>query len=371
MWNRGVLLLTVALAASPLTCNADPLGVASGYNLVALGTVNASGQTLIAGTINDGSEAQGRVAAAGEILNIGTIGSSLNGSPGSDPFMSAATFNINTGPNTNSTFTFDVVAEGGIKSGLNITLNSQGSVFADSPTKGVNFNFNGNNNMRGTLVTGNGSNDPINFNALRSSLEAQSVLLGGLATTGTIIGSGQNGFGDPSFFVLSGTSATLNVFNITADELADANHPIDIVAPVGSTIIVNVSGTDVSLGTTIFYNGQEHTDSETTSDILFNFPDATSVNLNGELTASLLAPFAVLGGNGDIDGTAIAAAIGDIGEAHNIEFDGTFPPTTPPSTSQPPPANQGVPPVPEPGTLALVGTGIFSVAGALRRKKNA
>jgi choice-of-anchor A domain-containing protein len=360
MRNRGLLFLTVALAASPLVCKADPFGadpfgVASGYNLVALGTVNSSGK-LVGGTINDQSEAQGRVAAAGEILNIGTVGSSLNGSPGSDPYKGAATFSVNS-----NTFTFDVVAEGGIKSGLNITLNSQGSVFADSPNTGVNYNFNGNNNVRGTLVTGNGSNNPINFNALRGSLEAQSLLLGGLATTGTIVGSGHSGYGNPSFFVLLGTSTTLNVFNITADELADANHPIDIVAPPGSTIIVNVDGTDVSLGTTIYYNGQEHTDSDTTSDILFNFPDATSVNLNGELTASVLAPFATLGGNGDIDGTVIAATIGDIGEAHNIEFDGTLP--------TPPPTNQSAPPVPEPGTLMLVGSGILSVAGAVRRRK--
>jgi choice-of-anchor A domain-containing protein len=353
MWNRGLVLLTVALAASPVVCKADPFGVASGYNLVALGTVNASGK-LLGGTINDQSEAQGRVAAAGEILNIGTVGSSLNSSQFPDPYKSDATFGGTT---------FDVVAEGGVKSGSNVTLNSRGSVFANSPNTGVNFNFNGNGGIHGSLVKGNGSNDPINFSTLRGSLEAQSLLLGSLATTGQIVGTGDKSSGNPSFFVLIGTSTTLNVFNITAAELGDTNHPIDIIAPPGSTIIVNVSGTDVSLGTTIYYNGQEHTDSDTTSDILFNFPDATSVTLNGELTASVLAPYATLGGNGDIDGTAIAATIGNIGEAHNIEFDGTLP-TAPPTKSD-------APPVPEPGTLMLVGSGVLSVAGALRRKKMA
>jgi choice-of-anchor A domain-containing protein len=345
MQNRGLLLLTVALAASPVVCKADPFGVASGYNLVALGTLNSSGK-LVGGTINDQSEAQGRVAAAGEIYSIGTVGSSLTGAP--DTYKGDATFGGTT---------FDVVAEGGIKSGANINVNGHGSVFADTPNTGVNFNFNGG----GKLVTGTGSNDPINFNTLRGTLDAQSSQLGLLTTTGTIVGSGHNGYGNPSYFVLSGTSATLNVFNITATEFSDANHPIDIVAPPGSTIIINVAGSVVSLGTTIYYNGSEQTDSESTSDILFNFPDATTVNLNGELTASVLAPLATLGGNGDIDGTVIAATIGNIGEVHNIEFDGTLP--------SPPPVKQNAPPVPEPGTLALVGTGILSAAGALRRKK--
>jgi hypothetical protein len=41
-----------------------------------------------------------------------------------------------------------------------------------------------------------------------------------------------------------------------------------------------------------------------------------------------------------------------------VEFQGNLPPT-PPNT----------PAVPEPGTLALVGTGVLSVAGMLRRRK--
>ncbi len=79
--------------------------------------------------------------------------------------------------------------------------------------------------------------------------------------------------------------------------------------------------------------------------------------IDAQFSASVLAPFAVLTGTGQMDGNFIAAQIGQTGEVHNIEFDGTLPPTDPDS------------PVPEPGTLALMGTGVLSMAAAIRRKK--
>ena len=158
--------------------------------------------------------------------------------------------------------------------------------------------------------------------------------------------------------MLKGTSTTLNIFDITAAEFADTNHNIDIEAPVGSTIIVNVAGTNVTLGAGLYYNGVQNSgDSEADADILFNFAGAQTVAIDAQFDASVLAPFAVLTGNGQMGGNFIAAQIGQTGEVHNIEFDGTLPPGDPNS------------PVPEPGTLALMGTGVLSMAAGIRRKK--
>jgi choice-of-anchor A domain-containing protein len=330
MFMKKVLLLTVALTSFAGICNASsmPFGVASAYNLVALGTVDTNGNTVIAGNISTNSDVTGRVAAANMITTGTTIGSHLN----ADPFGSAATF--------------DLVAGNGLGAGTQFNINSHGNAYA--PGSNGNFNFNGGGHR---VTTGSSG---IDFDELRTSLDALTLSLGALTSTGTVLGTNQPGV-NPSFFVLKGTDPTLNIFNITAAQFADTNHPIDIQAPAGSTIIVNVAGTNVTLGTGLYYNqNQTSGDSAANANILFNFAAAQSVTINGQFNASILAPFAILSGNSQMAGNFIAAQIGHTGEVHNVEFTGTLPPTTSP--------------VPEPSTLAMMGTGILSLAGMLRRK---
>jgi hypothetical protein len=79
------ILFTIAiwwLSASCAVCLADtaPFGVASAYNLVALGY----GST--AGNISTSADVEGRIAAANDVTGATTIGSNL----GSDPYGSLA-----------------------------------------------------------------------------------------------------------------------------------------------------------------------------------------------------------------------------------------------------------------------------------------
>lgn len=326
-------LLTAAVLSLPLSASVShasslPFGVASAYNLVALGTVDSHGNTVIAGNISTNADVTGRVAAANKVTVGTTIGSSLN----SDPYGSAALY--------------DFVSANGLNSGEQFNLNSHGNAYA--PGSNGHFNFNGG----GQRVTTGSSG--IDFNSLRTTLDTETATLGALASTGVVLGTNQPHV-NPSFLVLKGTSPTLNIFNITAAEFASTNHNIDIEAPAGSTIIVNVAGTNVKLGAGLYYNeNQTSGDSSADANILFNFPDAQTVAIDGQFDASILAPFAVLTGNSQMGGTFIAAQIGQTGEVHNIEFTGTLPSTTSP--------------VPEPRSLALMGTGILSLAGLIRRR---
>jgi choice-of-anchor A domain-containing protein len=329
---RTIVLFAAALAALPSVCKADgvaPFGAASAYNLVALGTVDAKGNTIIAGNISTSADVTGRVAAAGMVLTGTTIGSSLNG----DPWGSLATF--------------DLISTDGLNPGEQFNINSHGNAYA--PGANGSFNFNGG----GHRVTSGSSG--IDFDILRTTLDAQSLGLAALTATGDVLGTNQPGV-NPSFFVLKGASSILNIFTITAAQFADTNHPLDIQAPAGSTIIVNVTGTNLTLGTGIYYNESQNSgDSSLNDNILFNFAGAQTVAINGQFNASLLAPFAVLTGSAQMGGNFIAAAIGQTGEVHNDEFTGTLPP--PPSAS-----------APEPGSFVLMGSGVVALAGAMRRR---
>jgi choice-of-anchor A domain-containing protein len=315
---------TVALAA-PVA----PFGVASAYNLVALGT---TGPSAIDGTIATSADVTGRAAAADEILYGTTFGSSLN----SDPWGSLATYGL--------------VSTNGLVSGQNYNINGGGNVYAPGTNGNINFNDGGHR-----VTTGSSG---IDFDTLRTSLDLETAVLNGLTANG-VVGAPTPPGGNPQWLVLQGTSTTLNVFDITAAEFASSNNNIDIVAPVGSTIIVNVAGTNVTLGTGLYYNGNQTSgDSSADQDILFNFAGAQTVAIDAQFSASVLAPFAVLTGTGQMAGNFIAAQIGQTGEVHNVEFDGTLPPD--PGTNSP---------VPEPGTLAMMGTGALSMIAAMRRKK--
>lgn len=329
MHTKKLFLLAATIAALPAVVWADPIapfGPASAYNLFAVGS------STLAGNVTTGADVGGRVAAAGTVTST-SGGSTIGSSIVNDSFGSGLTNAI--------------VTAGGVTSGSTFFVNGGGNVSTPNNNGTIDFNDGGHR-----VVT----NSPgIDFDTLRSLLQSETAVLAGMAQTG-IVRAGNSSLGEnPSWLVLQGGPG-VNYFNLTAAQFATAT--LDIEVPTGATVIINVAGTSDTLGNAIFVNGvQTHGDSSLNEDILFNFASATSVDLSNALDASVLAPYALLtDNNGQIDGTFIAAQI-DItgnGEAHNVEFTGMLPD---------PPA-----PVPEPGTLALMGTGLLSLAGALNRR---
>jgi choice-of-anchor A domain-containing protein len=321
--------LSVVLALSALAFSspawATPFGVASSYNVVAIGS---TGPYAITGNITASSDIGGRAAAAGTIENAPQVG--LHTIP-NDPYGSSGTYTF--------------VSEGGY---TGQTVKLTGNAYAPGASSSL-FDFQGGGTLTNTGLA------PIDFSALQGSIDAESLALGAIANTG----SAQLVNGND--LILTGLSPTLNVFTISAAQLASASDYLGINAPAGSTIIVNVTGGSGASSTVqvpkLFYNGtQVNGDADTDDDILFNFYQAQSaVNLNGQFSASILAPFATITGNSQVDGTIIAAAFDDSGEVHNVEFTGNLP-FDPSST-------------PEPSTLVLLGTGLAGVLSSVRRRR--
>jgi choice-of-anchor A domain-containing protein/uncharacterized repeat protein (TIGR01451 family) len=252
------------------------LGVAGDFNVFVLGQVTQSY-----------TDSQGRVAAAGDVyLTAYGIGSALpNSAGGRDDLV------------VGGRLTYD---QGQVLSG-NI-------VYGDTAVL-QNVELPNGSARQGT---------PVDFAAARTELDALSAAFAGLDANGPVA----NTYGT---LQLAGTDPELDVFSLSAGELASANG-LNITAPAGATVLVNVTGTAAQMqyfGMTVSGTDQQH--------VLFNFPNATSLTLAGiSVQGSVLAPGAdVTFSNGNLEGTLVAGSLTGNGEFHNFPTLAQIPVQTP------------------------------------------
>lgn len=345
--SRAALLglvasMTVAgsVAAAPINTLQDVLATTNLYVLGNLG--DSAGDRY-------GSSSEGRVIVGGNAFTSGfAYGSSLN----------STSLALVVGGNLN---TVGGSIKGSAEVGGNATLKSfnvQGGLTvggnAQLTTGSVNgaLSVGGNTSRSGVSVGSTGAATPsaaASIAATSGDLKSAADTLGAL----TANGSAQVQWGNQ--LVLTGTDATLNVFSLTAAQVANLSK-IRIDAPTGSTVLVNVAGKTVAFDTSF---GFEFV-GVSSNDLLFNLYDAESVSM-ASLSGSLLAPDATVSfARGAVEGSAIVGNLsngsGTGGVFHNDPFTGTLTSVAAPVTD-----------VPEPGTLVILSSVLAIFAWARRR----
>jgi choice-of-anchor A domain-containing protein len=312
------------------------------FSLCALGCVGAFGvahsqasalpnyNLVVFGNLTDQADVQGTAIVGGNFVSgAATFGTSLSQvSPGTDV----------------------LTVGGNIDSGATANIEAGGDLLLGGTNSG-NVNFNG--SPGGTTVHGP---PPVNMANLQTQMINLSNSLNNLTANSTVTlpGSQPSNITFNANFV-NGTA----VFDVSASQIFENPNAQQILlnvgsaSPANSTIIINVSGSDINFDDGNM--GAAFNESQWASQVLWNFNGATdlnimnSVDVQRELWGSVLAPSAMttLSSNSPIDGTVVVGNADLQGEVHLPQFN-------------------GVVPVPEPTTGAIMG-----LAGLLmlRRRK--
>ena len=154
---------------------------------------------------------------------------------------------------------------------------------------------------------------PIDFVSAQTHLEDLSLDLADLPANG---GTSVSAWGEVR---MVGTSPAINVFDVDGADLADATY-IDIDAPAGSFVVVNVTGGTGFTNLGIFLDGVDE------QHLLWNFHDATWLDFEAVgLRGTILAPTShTCFDNGNFDGQIISYHLYGDAEGHHFPFAGDF-----------------------------------------------
>lgn len=305
------LIGIASLTSLPLLASAGPL---SDYNLILFGDLNASSNVKV----------YGQAVIGGDLNSSGEFGSHLTG----------AIFNASN----------NVEVVGNVQS-PNLTIQNGYLGYGGSSTIG-NLNCNEAGLPQNSCVRALDDVAAVSakLDDFYSDLSDESDFYRGFGITGDVTGTNLS---------YSGLATGLVAFNIAGADLFASNANWQLNFGSAAKVVINVSGTNLSNPGSVNLSGSGFANY---ANILWNFYDATSLNLGSGWRGNVMAVDADVSIMNDIDGSLAAKSYTGSGQIHHYYWN-----YTPPETQ--------VVRVTEPSILMLLmaGLGVLSL-GRLRRR---
>lgn len=231
--------------------------------------------------------------------------------------------------NGNSAYGTSAITVAGNANFSNANVNSAGVQV------GGNLTGNFNNNGGGAVQAGGTAQNQQNFQVqgnqganftntivsqaadIKASLTSLSANLAALASTGGVtVGGDQNN----QSISVSGTG--LKVLNWSEAMFeGNQNQQLQVSVPSGATLVINVAGTQLDFNRNYNFNSNGNM-----QNVLWNFYEATSVNIGRQFSGSMLGVFADInvGNSGNVDGGIYGKSVTQNanGEIHGVNFQG-------------------------------------------------
>ena len=209
-----------------------------------------------------------------------------------------------------------LVIAGDLVSGSTVNANGQSVVIA------------GNNNGQVNASSVSSDASEYDFDLIKSEFVNFSGYLSELAVNSVLTTSTNGQPGPASFEVGSDIGTDVAVFNITSEEFFSNNsiqqYDVDLNGQSPSAIVINVSG-EVIDDSNFSGNGAGNIVTDAfRENIIWNFFEATDIDLVKQLNGSLLAPFADLSNATPIEGSVVVNNFDQDGEVHDALFAGTI-----------------------------------------------
>jgi len=303
---------------------------------------------VVLGNATSTSDIDGRAWVGGSLTGGGYVGHS-----GQTPASSYAGVTVG-GSASGITVNADGDVIGGSLSNSNINggssvilgavsnSNLNGPAYVAGSASGTNFNG-GHSALTGTLASTEAAATSTNFG---QQLGALSTSLSKMASTGSTVTIDKNGLATFNAVVNKSGVAVFDLTSIDTTLFSTAKE-FTFNLNGASTVIMNSNDTSASINAN-FLGGSAQT---VGSKIIWNFYDATTLNIGAQFGGDVLATKATLTNSGNIEGGVFVDNLTQKAEIHLQPFSGS------------------VSSVPEPETYAMLMAGLGLVGLMARRRK--